>query len=159
MTAGTRRGAPAVARSCRAVAAAAGAAGSLACGASMLLAAAGASVSAAATGMTAMPGTGGAPRHGLLGVLVRTGPWLLIASALLITAAFALSRRPRAAVPGLLAGALLYWGMYAQPSLTLMYLSIAVGYTGWAALYLWVRGKPAARRDRGHRPATSGRTR
>ena len=90
----------------------------------MLLAAAGAGASAAAAGMAAMPGTGGAPRHGLLGVLLRIGPGLLIASVLLITAAFALSRRPRAAVPALLAGALLYWGMYAQPSLTLMYASI-----------------------------------
>jgi hypothetical protein len=125
----------------------------------MLLAAAGAGASAAATGMAAMPGTGGAPRHGLLGVLVRIGPGLLIASVLLITAAFALSRRPRAAVPGLLAGALLYWGMYAQPSLTLMYASIAVGYTAWAALYLWVRRQPAPGRGRGHRQAASGRTR
>jgi hypothetical protein len=99
------------------------------------------------------------PRHGLLGVLLRIGPGLLIASVLLITAGFALSRRPRAAVPALLAGALLSWGMYAQPSLTLMYASIAVGYTAWAALYLWVRGKPAPGRDRGHRPATSGRPR
>jgi len=49
--------------------------------------------------------------------------------------------------------------MYAQPSLTLMYASITVGYTGWAALYLWVRGKPGPGGDRGHRPATSGRTR
>jgi hypothetical protein len=40
-----------------------------------------------------------------------------------------------------------------------MYASIAVGYTAWAALYLWVRGKLAPGRDRGHRPAASGRTR
>ncbi len=159
MTTGTRRGAPAARRHGRCLAAAAGAAGSLACGASMLLAAAGAGASAAAAGMAAMPGTGGAPRHGLLGVLLRIGPGLLIASVLLITAAFALSRRPRAAVPALLAGALLYWGMYAQPSLTLMYASITVGYTAWAALYLWVRHKPAPGRDRGHRSPASGSTR
>lgn len=29
--------------------------------------------------------------------------------------------------------------MYAQPHLTVMYAAIAVGYTAWGSLYLWVR--------------------
>jgi hypothetical protein len=78
------------------------------------------------------------------GDLVRAGPWLLTISVILVTAAFALTRRPRAAVPALLAGAVAYAGMYAQPSLAVMYVSIAVAYAAWAGLMLWVRA--AARR-------------
>lgn len=87
--------------------------------------------------------------HGLLGLLIRVGPGLLIASAVLIALAFAL-RRPGATVPALLAGAVLYAGMYAQPSRTVMYASIAAGYAGWAVLYLWVRNV-ALVREYGHR--------
>ena len=58
-------------------------------------------------------------------------------SALLVTAAFTLTRRPVTAIPALLAGAVLYAGMYAQNSLPVMYASIAVGYLTWAALALW----------------------
>jgi len=115
--------------------------GTTACGASMVLVALGVGTSAAATGMAAMSGTGpgpGAP-HGALGMLLRIGPWLLVASALLVTAAFGLTRRPATAILALLAGALLYAGMYAQPNLAVMYAAIAVGYTAWGALYLWVR--------------------
>ena len=63
---------------------------------------------------------------------------------ILVTAAFALTRRPLAAVPALLAGAVAYAGMYAQPSLAVMYASIAAAYAAWAGLMLWVRA--AARR-------------
>lgn len=79
------------------------------------------------------------------GVLLRLGPVLLVVSVLLVTAAFALSRRPVAAVPALLAGAVLYAGMYAQPDLTVMYVGIAARYLAWAGLYLWVRA-PRPRR-------------
>ena len=128
-----------------------GTAGSVACGVSMILIAAGVSASAAAAGMAAMSGTGAGAPHGVLGVLLRAGPWLLVVSVLLVTAAFALTRRPAAAIPALLAGAVLYAGMYRQASLPVMYASIAVGYTAWIALYLRVR--------RGHhRPAPGPRT-
>lgn len=113
--------------------------GTIACGTSMVLVAVGVGTSAAATGMAAMSGTGPDAPHGVLGVLLRIGPWLLVASVLLVTAAFALGRRPASALPALLAGALLYAGMYAQPDLTVMYAAIAAGYTAWGALYLWVR--------------------
>lgn len=105
----------------------------------MILIAAGAGASAAATGMAAMPGTGPGAPHGVLGVLLRTGPWLLVVSVLLVTAAFTFTRRPATAIPALLAGVVLYAGMYRQTDLPAMYVSIAAGYTAWGALYLRVR--------------------
>ncbi|MGH3570622.1 MAG: hypothetical protein ACRDUW_02140 [Pseudonocardiaceae bacterium] len=80
----------------------------------------------------------GPPPGGLLGALIEYGPVILIVSVLLVTASVAL-RRPPATVPAGAAGALLYWGMYAQPSYPVMYLSVAVGFAGWAAAYLWAR--------------------
>jgi len=126
--------------------------GSMACTASMIAAAVGVGGAAAATsmaGMTGMTDTGPGHPGGALGALVRIGPWLIVASALLVTAAFALTRRPLTAIPALAAGAVLYAGMYAQNSLPVMYASIAVGYLTWAALLLWVaRWRPVApRRD------------
>lgn len=111
----------------------------MACGASMVLVAVRAGASAAATGMAAMSGTAPGAPQGLLGALLRTGPWLLVASVLLVTAAIGLTRRPATAILALLVGTLLYAGMYAHPDLTVMYAAIAVGYTAWAVLYLWVR--------------------
>lgn len=64
----------------------------IACGASMVLVAVGAGASAAATGMAAMSGTAPGGPHGVLGVLLRIGPWLLVCSVLLVTAAFGLIR-------------------------------------------------------------------
>ena len=58
---------------------------------------------------------------------------------LLVTAAFALGPRRQAAIPAVLAGAVLYAGMYAQTDPAVMYAAIAVGYTTWSALYLWAR--------------------
>ena len=137
--------------------------GSVACTASMTLAAVGVG-GAAVTGMAGMAGmTGpgpGAP-GGLLGALVRAGPWLTAASGLLVAAAFALTRRPVTAIPALLAGAVLYAGMYAQPSLPVMYASIAAGYLAWAALALWaVRGTPRVLpwRKAAKAPVAAGRT-
>jgi hypothetical protein len=112
--------------------------GSMACTASMIAAAVGVGGAAAATSMAGMTATGPGQPGGVLGALVRIGPWLIVASALLVTSAFALTRRPVIAIPALAAGAALYAGMYAQDSLPVMYASIAVGYLTWAALALWV---------------------
>ena len=126
--------------------------GSMACTASMIAAAVGVGGAAAATsmaGMTGMTTTGTGHPSGALGTLVRIGPWLIVASALLVTAALALTRRPLTAIPALAAGAVLYAGMYAQNSLPVMYASIAVGYLTWAALALWAarpRHHPTAQR-------------
>jgi len=100
-------------------------------------------------GMTGMTGTGSGHPGGALGALVRIGPWLIVASALLVTAAFALTRRPLTAIPAVLAGAVLYAGMYAQNNLPVMYASIAVGYLTWAAVALWATNQP-------HNPAVQG---
>jgi hypothetical protein len=77
----------------------------------------------------------------VLGILVTIGPELLVVSVLLVTVSLALRRRI-AAIPALVAGALLYWGMYAQGSDALMYATIAVGYAIWAATYAWTRLRP-----------------
>lgn len=111
--------------------------GSVTCAASMILAAVGVGSATVATSMAGMTGTGPSAPGGTLGALVRAGPWLMLVSGLLVATAFALSRRPVTAIPALLAGAVLYAGMYAQPSLPVMYASIAVGYLAWAALALW----------------------
>lgn len=129
-------------RLARRAAGAVGAAGSVACVTSMVLAAAGVGASASAAGMAGMSAAGGT-HPGLLGALIRIGPGLLIASIVLVTGAFAL-RHPPAAVPALLAGAVLYAGMYAQANLAVMYASIAVGYAAWIGLYLWLRARGPA---------------
>lgn len=116
-----------------------GVAGSVVCGASMVLVGVGVGVSAGATGMAAMSGTGVGAPNGVLGVLLRIGPWLLVVSVLLVTATFGTTRRPATALLALLAGVVLYAGMYLQPNLVVMYVSIAIGYAAWGALYLWVR--------------------
>ncbi len=143
----------------------AGTCGSLACIASMVLplvgvAGAGVASGAQASGgsMAGMAGMGpapaaraaassgaAAPSHagGVLGFLVTIGPELLVLSILLVTVSLALRRRA-AALPALVAGALLYWGMYAQGSDALMYATIAVGYAIWAATYAWTRQRPHA---------------
>ncbi len=116
-----------------------GVAGSVTCAASMIAAAVGAGGAAAASGMAAMTRPAAGTPGGVLSDLVRAGPWLLAVSVLLVTAAFALTRRPLTAVPALLAGAVAYAGMYAQPSLAVMYASIAAAYLTWTGLMLWVR--------------------
>jgi len=65
-------------RAGRCSAAALGGLTSAACAVSMILAAAGVGGSAAAAGMAAMTGTGAAAPGGVLGGLVRSGPWLIL---------------------------------------------------------------------------------
>ncbi len=38
-----------------------------------------------------------------------------------------------------------YWGMYGQPRLPVMYVTMALGLLGWAVVFLWVRGLPRRR--------------
>jgi hypothetical protein len=102
------------------------------------LAGAGAAVGAQADAGS-MPGMGPTPSNhpgGILGVLVIIGPELLVASIILVTVSLTLRRRG-AAFLSLVAGAMLYWGMYAQGSVTLMYTTMAGGYVIWALTYLW----------------------
>jgi len=95
--------------------------------------------------MQGMGGGGGTtaaqpgPFAGLLAFLVQAGPVIMIPSIAAMVLAFGLRRRV-AAIPALAAGAVMYWGMYLQPRLALMYAAIGLGFLGWAALYLSSRG-------------------
>lgn len=83
-----------------------------------------------------MSGTSAPTQGGFLGFLLEYGPVILLVSVALVTLGVAL-RRPWAAAPSLAAGAIIYWGMYAQASYSLMYLSLALGFAAWAATYRW----------------------
>jgi|APThiThiocy_cv2_1041547.scaffolds.fasta_scaffold00969_6 hypothetical protein len=120
-----------------------GVTGSVACTAAMVLPVIGAAGAGAAAGMSGMADMTGPAQEGLLGVLLQYGPIILVVSIALVTMSVAL-RRPVAAVPALAAGALLYWGMYAQPSYPVMYGSVALGFAGWGTIYLWTRTATAA---------------
>lgn len=90
-----------------------------------------------------MAGMGGAlgagrARGGLLGLLTRIGPELLAASAVLVLVSLGMRRRA-AVLPAAVGGAVLYWGMYLQPSANLMYATLAAGFTIWLASWVWVR--------------------
>jgi hypothetical protein len=107
--------------------------GSLVCTVAMTLPAIGVG---AAGGMAAMSGASANTQGGFLGFLLEYGPLILLVSVALVTIGLAL-RRPRAAVPSLAAGAVLYWGMYAQASYLVMYVSLALGFAAWTAIYRW----------------------
>ncbi len=107
--------------------------GSLACTMAMTLPAIGVG---AAGGMAAMSGASANTQGGFLGFLLEYGPLILLVSVALVTIGLAL-RRPRAAVPSLAAGGVLYWGMYAQASYFVMYVSLALGFAAWVAIYRW----------------------
>ena len=121
-----------------------GAAGSLACTVAMTAALAGAFGTGAAAGartITArhlMPGMATPAPGGPLGRLIESGPQILAVSALLVTAGLA-RRRPLAAVPAAAAGALLWWGMYAQANLGVMYTAVVLAYATWTTAWLWTR--------------------
>jgi len=136
----------------------AGTCGSFACVAAMVLPLVGLAGAGAAAGAQAAGGSmagmgpatttatsGASHPGGVLGALVTYGPELLVVSVLLVAASFAL-RRPVAALPAVVAGALLYWGMYAQASVALMYVTIVVAYLAWVAVYAWVRTRPRSQR-------------
>jgi hypothetical protein len=107
---------------------------------------AGVGTSAAMAGMsTGAPGqVGSLQQPGILAFLLQAGPTILLVSI----GAFALSfvmRRWMAALAALLVGGVIYWGMYGQPRLPVMYVTIAFGLLGWAVIFLWVRGRPRGR--------------
>lgn len=121
--------------------------GTLTCIGAMLLAAigvAGVGTSAVMAGMSmGTPATGG-EHPGILTFLLQAGPTILLVSI----GAFALSlatRRWGAAIPALLVGGVIYWGMCAQPRLPVMYVTMALGLLGWVAVFLWARSFPRRR--------------
>ena len=119
--------------------------GTLACIGAMVLAVigvAGVGTSAAMAGMSVSATRGLHP--GLLAFLLQAGPAILLVSIGSLTLSLAMLRWV-AAIPTLLAGGVIYWGMYEQPRLPVMYSTIALGLLSWAAVFLWVRGFPRRR--------------
>jgi hypothetical protein len=109
-------------------------------------------------GMSGM-GKGTTPSHapGWLDLLIRFGPEILIVSILILTIAVGL-RRTSAGVPALLGGLVLYVGMYAQPSLAVMYATMVVGVALLVLAYLaslrpdWRGGPRGAGNQQWERP-------
>jgi hypothetical protein len=95
------------------------------------------------SGQTASSGLFGS----LIRFLVQVGPPLLIISVVAITVSLGLRRRA-AVIPAVLAGAVMYAGMYLQSAVPLMYASIALGLTVWTSLYVWTQHRqPRLRPD------------
>jgi hypothetical protein len=132
----------------------AGGIGAVACSLSMTLAAVGiiGTAAAASGSMAGMEGSRGqtasSGRFGsLIRFLVQVGPPLLIISVVAITVSLGLRRRP-AVIPAVLAGAVMYSGMYLQSGVPFMYASIALALIVWTSLYAWTqRGQPRLRPD------------
>ena len=119
--------------------------GTLICMGAMLLAVIGVAGVGASAGMAGMPmGSQGQAASGqptsILTLLLQAGPVILLVSI----GAFALSlatSRWVSVIPALLMGGIIYWGMYGQPSLPVMYITMVLGLLGWAVILLWVRGR------------------
>ncbi len=115
--------------------------GAATCSLSMVLAVVagvGAAAAAGAGSMSGMSGMGGgtAQQPALLALLVQAGPVILIASVIGMSVSVMLRTRP-GALPVLIAGSVLYWGMYLQPSGPVMYGAIVAGLGTWAAVIGW----------------------
>jgi hypothetical protein len=104
--------------------------GTLACSLSMVAPAAG--LFAAHAARSSMDGMGGFEPAGQAQLpawwteLVLLGPAILVTSVLVLAVAVAIRRR-LASLPALVGGSILYLGMYAQPSLPMMYTAMALG--------------------------------
>jgi hypothetical protein len=134
------------------LAAALGLLGSLACSAAMVAALAGLLGAGVTTGASmgdigGMAGMSSAPSPAhnsslsspiltALFFLVQSGPVILILSIAAIALAVGLRHRV-ALAPVVLAGLVLYWGMYMQAARTVMYSSIALGLAALVAAYIW----------------------
>lgn len=141
----------------RVAAGALGFAGGIACSAAMILVALGvvaagaASAGAGASGMAAMGASGAASANPLLSFLLDRGPTILLVSIALVAIGVA-TRRMTAAIYVLVAGAVMYWAMYEQPSLSIMYGGIVAGMLVWGASWAFAaRG----RRDAEPAPASA----
>ena len=125
-----------------------GGVGALACSVSMTLAAVGvvgaAAVSGSMAGMsghTIQPGST-SPVSSPVRFLIQVGPPLLIFSLAAISVALGIRRRV-AVIPALVAGVVMYAGMYLQSRVLVMYAAIAFGLIAWISLYIWTeRGQP-----------------
>ena len=80
----------------------------------------------------------------ILAFLLQAGPTILPVSIGAFTLSLAI-RQWATAIPILLAGGVIYWGMYGQRSLPVMYVTIALGLFGWGVVFLWARSFPRRR--------------
>ena len=117
--------------------------GSLTCSAAMTAAAfgIGGAAVAATAGMAAMSDAAGqaratGPIDVVVAFLVWAGPAILLLSLIAMGAA-TLTRRPAAAGLVVAAGVVLFWGMYLQPALSVMFLSIAAGLAALVVAHVW----------------------
>lgn len=123
--------------------------GSLTCSAAMVAAALGIGGAAAAAAgamgdMAGMsdgsgPASASGPFASLIVFLIWAGPAILLLSLIAIGAATAI-RRSAATGLVLFAGAGLFWGMYLQPSPSVMVASIGAGLAALLAAYAWANG-------------------
>jgi hypothetical protein len=75
---------------------------------------------------------------GVLGLLIRYGPQILVVSVFFVALGISMLRRA-GAVAAVAAGVLLYWAMYEQANVALMYATIVLGYGIWMLDYLWAK--------------------
>jgi len=74
----------------------------------------------------------------LIRFLAQVAPTLMLISVAAITVSLGLRRRA-AVIPALLAGAVMYAGMYLQSGVPLMYGSIVLGLSLWTFLFVWTQ--------------------
>ena len=107
--------------------------------------AAGTASGGAMTGMTGTPSSPStasqnsvlpSPLLALVLFLLQSGPVILIVSIAAIALAVGIRRRA-ALLPVVVAGLVLYWGMYMQAVQLAMYSSVALGLVTLAAAYIW----------------------
>lgn len=71
--------------------------------------------------------------------LILWGPVILVGSIILVALyAAAVRRSPWPVLVAVIAGAVLYWGMYLQPALGVMFGAMAAGLMAWVALIVLV---------------------
>ncbi len=88
-------------------------------------------------GMTATSGPAVHSSDPVLAFFIDHGPTILIVSAVLVVFSLGVRRR-WFVVPALVVGALMYWGMYAQSSVTVMYVASGIGILVWILLFVAV---------------------
>lgn len=113
--------------------------GCVVCTVSMTLAAIGVAGAAATSAASGMAGMGGAtaPAHqaAWLTFVLQYGPEILGVSVILVSISLFLKRK-LAVWAGVGGGGILYWGMYLQPSIILMYGTAVVTMIIWGWAYV-----------------------
>ena len=131
----------------------AGLLGGISCTLSMTLAALGLVGSAAVqaghsqggmVGMNAVSGLAVHSSNPVQAFLIDHGPTILVVSAVLVVFSLGVRRRWFVA-PALAVGALMYWGMYDQSNVTMMYVASGIGILVWLLLFVAPRSRRGGR--------------